>query len=58
MSSLPQLLDQEHSQAESLGRIGIIEEKCPDCGARVSYELGAGNAFCTNPNCGKIMYES
>jgi len=57
MSSLPQLLNQEHSQANDK-RIQIIEEKCPSCGAEVSYQLGAGNAFCTNPNCGRLMYES
>jgi hypothetical protein len=57
MSSLPQLLDGEHSQVSGK-RVEIIEERCPHCGSEVSYALGPGNAFCKNPECMKLLYES
>lgn len=52
MRSLPQLLDTAHSQSGEEDRIGIVEEKCPYCDHKVSYEpLGPGNPVCDNPSC-------
>ncbi|MBM3233854.1 hypothetical protein FJZ19_02040 [Candidatus Pacearchaeota archaeon] len=52
MSSLPNLLDETHSQIKDMGRISILAEKCPVCNEGVSYELfGRGNPVCNNPAC-------
>lgn len=50
MSSLPQVVDAEHSRVGDI-RVGFVTETCPDCLRPVSYELGPGNPVCVNKDC-------